>query len=290
VSIYFELFGASLAALAALALVAPPVGAFLYARGTALHGLALPQAALAGIAVGALVDALGHGADGHHHHHGPSLGSDLAWAGVGTLVGLAALGFRSRVGGSESGRAAGVFCLASAAAVLLPSFAPTGALQLDARARGEILAIGTTDLALVLVASAVVAVLLLRGWRSVLLVGQDPLAARVCGLSIARTNALLNGCVAAITVVGTATAGPLAIFGLLVVPPLGCHAGAPSMAAFLRRSVAVGALGAVLAVAMSFEADLPLGPCVIVGAAVAALLARLVWRAPERLSRSSPTR
>jgi len=124
-------------------------------------------------------------------------------------------------------------------------------------------------------------VLLVRSWRAVLLVGQDALAARVCGLSIARTNAVLYGCVAAITVVGTATTGPLAVFGLLVLPALGSHAGSGSMAQFLRRSVAVGVVGSIVAVGVSFGVDLPLGPCVIVGCAVAALAARTLWRAPQ---------
>lgn len=291
---YLGLFGASLGALLAMSIAAPPLGAFLHARGTALHGLALPQAALAGIAVGALIEALGHDHGygyGHvGHGHGPSLAADFLWASAGTAIGLAVLSARWRAGGSDSGRAAALFCVASAAAVLLPSFAPTGALQLDSRTRGEILAIGTLDLTVVLIATAGVALVLARTWRAVLLVGQDPLAARVRGLSIGRTNAVLYGCVAAITVVGTATTGPLAVFGLLVLPALGCHAGARSMASFLVRSIAVGVFGAALAVAGSFAADLPLGPCVIVGAAAAALAARLVWRAGEPLSPSCPTR
>jgi zinc/manganese transport system permease protein len=275
VSIYLELFGASLAALACLAVAAPAFGAFLHARGTVLQGLALPQAALAGIAIGALIEGAGHAHAGHTH-----TGSGIAfgWAAVGTLLGLCAVGVRWRSSGVENGRAAVVFCVASALAVLLPTFSPTGALHLEARTRGEILAIGGADLIAVAAATAVVVATLVRTWRHVLLVGQDPTAARVHGLSVLRTNLVFNGCVAVVTVVGTATAGPLATFGLLVVPAIGCQAGAPSMRAFLARSSMVGLVGASLSVALSFWADLPLGPCVVVGCLPATLVARVVWR------------
>jgi len=70
--------------------------------------------------------------------------------------------------------------------------------------------------------------------------------------------------------------GPLPLFALLVLPPLGARGGAPSMASFLRRSALVGFLGALTGATLSFGADLPLGASVTLGSACVSLVAALL--------------
>ena len=81
---FIELFGAPLLALAVVSVSAPLVGVFLRSRGTAFHGIVLPQLATLGVSVGYAL----HPAIEALHAHAP--GEDTHDLGSGTLMALAA--------------------------------------------------------------------------------------------------------------------------------------------------------------------------------------------------------
>lgn len=263
---FVELFGPALVALLALAATAPAIGAFLNARGAAILGLALPQVALFGTVVGA---ALGSGA---HAHVGTT--ASYLWAAAATAGALVALGPRRGREVATAARAAALFAAASAGTVLVGDFAPAGAFEAGALARGEVLAVGASKLVVALVATAFVAVVVATRWRRFAAVGESPSSAAVAGLAVAREELLFGAAVAATCVIGTATLGPLPLFGLLVLPPLAVRGLVWSMASFLVLSVVAGLIGTGLGALLAFEVDLPLGASTVAGNALVALVLR----------------
>lgn len=272
-----ELFGAALLALGAISLSAPLAGAFLYARGAAFQGLVLPQLATFGIALGYALSPWFHrdGGAGHDHAVAAADPVHLAWASAGVLAGVAALTWLARRRGSEGAHLAGAFAVASGGTVLCADLSPYGGIHLEALVSGEALAVSAADARLVVAIALAVIGLVVWAWRDVTLVLHDRRFARPLGVPVARIEAATALCTAAIVVGGTLALGPLPLFALLVLPPLGVRRGASSMAAFLVRSALAGALGATAGAALSFGADLPLGASVVAGTALIALLASL---------------
>jgi len=280
-----SLFGPALLALAALSLAAPVIGVFQHVRGAAFQGLVLPQLAAFGVALGYavspwLVDSsaseLGAAHRGHTHAVGASDVYHLSWAGAAVLVGLAVTTALARRPGSESARLAALFAVASGGAVVCAQLSPFGGIHVTSLLSGEALAVGTGDAALVVIVALVTLAAATWAWRDVTSVLQDPDFARAIRLPVRRIDAALGLTSATLVVVGTLSIGPLPLFALLVLPPLGARGGAPSMASFLRRSALVGFLGALTGATLSFGADLPLGASVTLGSACVSLVAALL--------------
>ena len=82
--------------------------------------------------------------------------------------------------------------------------------------------------------------------------------------------------------VGVMTVGPIVLFGLLVLPPLAAQGMATSMGSYLLGSAGLGLLSAVLGIYASFRIDLPLGPAIVMAAALVLLVATLVRRLLRR--------
>ena len=70
---------------------------------------------------------------------------------------------------------------------------------------------------------------------------------------------------------GTLTAGPVVLFGLLVIPPIAARPLARTMGGFQVLASLLGILSAALGVYGAFEVDLPLGPCVVLAAGLLSL-------------------
>jgi ABC-type Mn2+/Zn2+ transport system permease subunit len=277
-----ELFGFALLALGATAVSAPLVGAFLHARGTAFQGLVLPQLATFGVALGYALSPLGArthdsgpGDAGHDHAVAASDLVHLVWASAAVLVGLGVLTWLARRRGSESARLAAAFAVASGGTVVCAELSPYGGIHIDALLSGEALAVGRADAALVLAIALATIGFVVWAWRDVTLAMHDRGFARALGVPVTRIEAAAALCTAALVVGGTLALGPLPLFALLVLPPLGVRRGAPSMASFLARSAFAGLVGATTGAALSFGADLPLGASVVAGTALVALLATL---------------
>ncbi len=294
----FNLFLWAILATALAGIVAPLLGAHLLLRRTGLYGLVLPQFASAGVALGyALlpwwVARVGLG--------GLSLEEALAdpHAVSNLLLGFAALttglglGFQAlfaRARATESARAAAAFAVAGAATLLLAERSPLGAEYVDSLLRGEVLAVGVHEFEIIAAAFGLALVLLLRFQNALLLGGFDPDTARVLGLGTRRTDALLLIITGLVVATGTVIVGPMVLFSLLVIPPLGARALARSQRGFFAWTTVLGLLSAACGLALSFGLDLPLGPAVAVGSASVSAAGWLASRRPRSAGHPLPPR
>lgn len=281
----WELFGNSILAALSAGLVVPVVGAYLLARGTGFYGVTLPQLAAAGIAFGFailswwqenmtwLVDAVEHGDDSHlalHYH--------ILWAGVFCLGGMILMAKASKESTRETGNVAATFAIASALTILFAHMSPLGEVFVHGLLRGEILAIDGHELGILLSTLGVVVILLALFNRNLTLISFDSQLAKVLGMRLAGWESLHLLIVGTTVSVCVMTIGPTVLFGLLVLPPLAARHVARSMTAYLFLSSAGGLASAAGGILVSFEYDLPLGPSLVL---VAALLLALAVAAKQ---------
>lgn len=281
-----ELFQLPILAALVAGCVCPLLGCFLYLRRTSFYGLALPQFATAGVVCGfALlpwwVDHIGLGgvdldlalADMH-----AAINYHFAWAAVFTFGGLLALVALGRRGGSESGRVAAAFAIASAATLLFARASAIGKAWVEQLLSGEITGIGVHELETLCVAFGLVLCVFVVFHRDLTLVSYDRESARVLRKRVTAFEVLLNLVTGLTVAVGTITIGPLLLFGLLVLPSIAARGFARSMTSFLVLSSVLGVIAALAGVAASLQFDLPIGAAVVAAAALELLPALLVRR------------
>jgi ABC-type Mn2+/Zn2+ transport system permease subunit len=259
---------------------------FLYVRRTSFYGVALPQFATAGVVFGFLllpwwaahvglggVDAATALADLH-----AAINYHLAWAAAFTFGGLLALAWLGRRGGSETGRVAAAFAIASAATILFARFSAVGKSWVEQLVSGEVIGVGLHELetlaALLAVCLASIAVF----HRDFVLVSYDREMARVLRKPVAAFEILLNAITGLSISVGTLILGPILVFGLLVLPPVAARAWARSMTGFLVLAAALGVASGALGLLLAFQFDLPIGAAVAGASAIALLPAPLARR------------
>ena len=118
-------------------------------------------------------------------------------------------------------------------------------------------------------ALVVVVALFLLFRRDLLLCGFDPEFARSLGRDPLRFDLLLHALLGAVIALGVMTAGPLVVFGFLVLPPLAALRAAPGLVAAFALSLAFAALAFLGGFYGAWRADLPAGPvCVALAAAL----------------------
>jgi zinc transport system permease protein len=265
--------------------VCPLVGCFLYVRRTSFYGIALPQFAAAGVVAGFVVLPFwvrtfgmgGMDVDTVMRDPHAAINWHLLWAGLFTFGGLAALALVGRGKGSEIGHVAAAFALASAATILFGHFSATGESFVYGLLRGEILAMGQHDLEVLAVLYGLILLGVVWFHRDLLLVSYDRETARVLGVRVGAMELLLAVMTGVAVSVGTMIFGPVLLFGCLVLPPLVARQWARSMTGFLVLSAVLGLLAAAGGIALAKQLDLPLGPAVVVAAAlegIPGLLAR----------------
>jgi ABC-type Mn2+/Zn2+ transport system permease subunit len=267
--------------------VCPLLGAFLHVRRTSFYGLALPQFATAGIVFGfALmpwwIEHIGLGgldlatatSDSH-----AAMNYHLAWALVFTFGGLAALVLLGRRGGSEIGRVAAAFALASAATVLFGHMSPIGKGFVDELIAGELLGIGIHEFETVAALLGLVAFGFCVFHRDLLLVSFDRESAQVLGKRVVLFELLLNAMIGVTVAAGAMTLGPVTLFGLLVLPALGARRWSRRMTGYLVTASAFGVAAVLVGVLASFELDLPMGASIVAASALLHVPGMLLRRA-----------
>jgi ABC-type Mn2+/Zn2+ transport system permease subunit len=255
-----------------LAFVCPLVGAHLMLRRRVFLGLTLPQIAACGVAgTFWLQHALGftHGSGGERL---------LATAGslVFTLAGMGLLAYLDRrATGSPEGRLAAAYALASALTILFIVFNPAGELEILNLLKGEVISLSKEELKLLAIVYGVVYVGLVLFRREFLLNSFDrDLSFLLTGGSAQWSFWLYVLCGFSIAI-GVIMAGPLLVFGFMVLPPLAARTLARGMSSFLSLSSLIGIFIAVLGFYLSVRLDLPLGPtdvafgCVVIFAVYA---------------------
>lgn len=287
---FIELFTWPLVALALAAICAPLVGAFLHVRGTAFHGIALPQVAAFGVALGFVVAPWFEWSAEHVHGHGhthehtadPSRAWLLGFAGGAVVLAMATLALlrakSKSASDGEASRVAALFAIASAGVVLASRYSPHGGIHVDALLSGDTLASGSTDAALLTGVTVLTVGSIVFGWRRITAAGRDGDFARIVGARPGLAQLLEGALTALVVVVGSLTVGAIAMFALLVLPPIaaarGIRRGTPSMARYLVVTPILGLASAAIGAACAFFWDWPMDAGIVVGAtAVGAVFA-----------------
>jgi ABC-type Mn2+/Zn2+ transport system permease subunit len=246
-----------------VALLCSVLGIYLVLRRLVLIGVALPQAGAAGIA--AVFWLTGHGHAGTGSAHGLALVGSLG-ATFGAL-GLLVAG-RRRARSPAEWSVGALFAIGSAATILFIALNPKGDIEMASLLRGELLAITDSDLRVLGVVLLVVGSLFFLFRRDLLLTSFDPEFSRTLGRDPVRYDLLLYGLLGGGIALGVMTAGPLVVFGFLVLPALAALRLAPGLGSAFAISAALAALSFLGGFALSYRADLPAGPvCVAVAAA-----------------------
>ena len=260
---FFDLFSPSFllfpafAGSAVLAIVCPLVGAHLLLRRRIFLGLTLPQIAACGVAgtfwLSHALD-LGHGTGGERFL--ATLGSLIF-----TLAGMGLLAYLDRhATGAPEGRLAAAYALASALTVLFVVFNPAGELEILNLLKGEVISLSLGELQLLAAVFGVICASLVLFRREFLLNSFDrDLSFLLTGGSVqwgVWLYVLCGICIA----IGVIMAGPLLVFGFMVLPPLLARALARGMDSFFMLAALFGLITALAGFYLSVRLDLPLGP------------------------------
>jgi ABC-type Mn2+/Zn2+ transport system permease subunit len=252
----FLLFPALLGS-AILATVCPLVGAHLILRRRIFLGLTLPQVAACGVAFTFWIYheiGLAHGEGGERLL---AMAGSLLW----TFIAMGLLAYLDRqASGSPEARLAAAYALASALTVLFVVFNPAGELEILNLLKGEVIALSKSELELLALVYGTVIVGLILFRREFLLTSFDPdLAFLVTGGKVQWSVLLYLLCGLSIAV-GVIMAGPLLVFGFMVLPPLSARPFARGIASFFGLSSMIGLFTAICGFYLSIILDLPLGP------------------------------
>lgn len=252
----FLLFPALLGS-SVLGLVCPLVGAYLILRRTIFLGLTLPQIAGAGVAFAFWLQQLGL----------------LSTLGVGersvgmvgsllfTFLGMGLLGYLEHRGkGLVEGRLAAAYSLAGALIILFIVFNPAGEVEILSLLKGEVIALSPSEIKILLgvFGSVLAGMLLFR--REFLLASFDRDLAFLLKGGNLFWDVILYLLAGLSIAIGVIMAGPLLIFGFLVLPPLAAKPLARGMTSFLALSSLLGVVMAFFGFYLSVRLDLPLGP------------------------------
>jgi ABC-type Mn2+/Zn2+ transport system permease subunit len=202
----------------------------------------------------------------------------FSWAGVFTFTGLVALLLMRRRGGLEAGQVAASFALASAATILFSHRSPAGDVFVHELLRGEILTVGMHEFETLAVILGLVLAALFVWHRDILVVSYDREISLVLGKRVLAFDVLFTALTGLAVTVGTLTVGPVVLFGLLVIPPLGARRLAHSMISYYVFASALGLLAVLAGLWLSFTFDLPLGSSVVLAAALTSAPSVLVRR------------
>ena len=220
-------------------------------------GLTLPQIAACGVA---FTFWLSHAAGLSHGTGGERF---LAMVGslVFTLVGMGLLAYLDRhATGSPEARLAAAYAFASALTILFVVLNPAGELEILNLLKGEVISLSMEELKLLAIVYGVVYFGLVLFRREFLVNSFDrDLSFLLTGGSAQWSFWLYVLCGFSIAV-GVIMAGPLLVFGFMVLPPLAARTLARGMSSFLSLSSLSGLVIAVLGFYLSVRLDLPLGP------------------------------
>jgi zinc transport system permease protein len=252
----YEFMRRALVAAFLTGLAAPAIGTYLVQRRLSLLGDGIGHVALTGVAVGLLTGT-----------------APLLSAVVVAILGAVAIELLR-----AQGRASGDVALALlfyggiAGGVLLTSLAGQSAATLYTYLFGAITTVSSDELIVVGVLSGLVVLGAIGLAPQLFAVCQDEEYARVVGIP-ARAYGLLIAVMAAVTItVAMRTVGLLLVSALMVVPVAAAQQVSSSFKATFAAAMAVGVVTSVSGVAISFSADTPPGPTIVL-AALAAFLA-----------------
>ena len=234
----------------ALSLAAPPLGVFLMLRRMSLSADVLAHGILPGIAAGFWIAGLSVTA--------MSLGGLVA----GLAVSLGAGALSRATGGREDATLTALYLVALALGVAMVS-ARGGAVDLTHLLFGSVL--GVDDGALFLMAGVAVLTLfaLAFAWRPLALESFDPQFAAAEGAHGGAWHLLFLALVVLNVLAAFQALGTLMAVGLMMLPAVASRHWAAELGGMVRASVGLALLSAVAGLLLSFHADVPTGPAIV---------------------------
>jgi zinc transport system permease protein len=270
-----DLFWRAALGAAALGAAAGPIGCFILWRRMAYLGSSIAEMALLGVALGLLT-----GVD-------PLLGVLVTSLVVALIL---ARPWRARTDGDataliptdtriglvgHAGLALGFVALSAVESVRA---------DLLGYLFGDVLALSTRDVVLIIVLAVVALGILAAIWRPLLAdtVSPEILAAEESGRRGAFAQAAFLALVACLIAFGLKVVGALLIVALLLIPPAAARPFARTPEGMAVLAALIGAACAPLGLAAAFAADMPAGPSIVLAAALLFILSSTAARAFRR--------
>jgi zinc/manganese transport system permease protein len=246
----FEFMRRALLGTFALAFGAPPIGVFLMLRRMSLIGDAMAHAILPGAAVGFLFAGL----------------SLPAMAGAGLIAGfLVAIGaglIARSTQLKEDASLAALFVISLALGVTIVSLKGNN-IDLMHFLFGSVLAIDNSALVLVLAITSVSLVVLALIWRPLVLESVDPGFLRTVSRAGAAAHVVFLALVVLNLVGGFQVLGTLLAVGIMMLPAISARFWARDVTGMIAAAVASALVSSYAGLILSFRAELPSGPAII---------------------------
>lgn len=255
----------ALVATLALALGGAPLGCLLVLRRMSLVGEAMAHALLPGAAVGYLVAGLSLTAMG--------IGSFVAALLVALLAGAVSRATRQR----EDASFTAFYLVALALGVLLLSLRGGGADLLHVLF-GSVLAIDDAALALIAAVCSLTLIGLALAWRPLVMDSVDAGFLRSVSTAGPWVHGLLLVLVVANLVSAFQTLGTLMAVGQMMLPAIAARFWAASLVGMVGVALAIAVLAGAAGLLLSFHAELPSGPSIVLVSGLAYLLSVLLGR------------
>jgi zinc/manganese transport system permease protein len=235
---------------------APPLGVFLVLRRMSLTADVLAHGILPGVAAAFLLAGLSV----------PAMAAGGLVAGLAVAVGAGALS--RATGGREDASLAALYLVALAAGVAMVSWRG-GAVELTNLLFGS--ALGVDDAALLLMAGAATVTLpaLALAWRPLVLECFDPGFAQAVGARGAWWHMGFLGLVVLNLLAAFQALGTLMAVGLMMLPAIAARHWARQVGGMVYAAVGIAMVAAVAGLLLSFHADVPAGPAVVLAAGAA---------------------
>jgi ABC-type Mn2+/Zn2+ transport system permease subunit len=237
--------------------VCPLIGSYLVLRRTIFLGLTLPEIAAAGVSFTFWLQQTGILPEFAQGERSIGMIGSLLF----TFLGMGLLGYLEQRGkGLAEGRLAAAYAFAGAVTILFMVFNPAGQIDVLNLLKGEVIALSRGELKLLAVVFGLVSIVMLICRREFLLISFDrDLAFLLKGRQMI-WDILLYLLAGIVIALGVIMAGPLLIFGFLVLPALAARPLVSRMSSFLFLSSILGLVMAFVGFYSSVRLDLPLGP------------------------------
>ena len=241
------------------AVVCALVGTFVVLKGLAFMGDAVAHSSLAGMSVAYF------------------LGGNIFWGALGWAVPASLLiTFISRKANLRLDASIGIiFASGFALGIVLMSRVTGYAADLFGLLFGNILGISWAEVALIGGIAAAVSLVIAAFYKELLFTSYDATMSAASGIPVRLMQYLLPVLVGVTTVASLKAVGIVLVLALLVTPSATAMLLARRMPSIMAYSVAVGLIATVLGLYLSFYADLPSGPSIVLVATGLFLLALL---------------
>jgi zinc/manganese transport system permease protein len=242
----------ALAGCLALSVAGPPLGVFLVLRRMSLMSDVLQHAILPGIAIGAAIAGLS------------LLAMGIGGVAAGLAVALLAGWLSRATGGREDSQLAAIYLLALALGVVIIS-ARRG-IDLTHLLFGNVLAVDDAALfAMAGVASVTLPGLALI-WRPLIVESLDPNFLAAVGGRGAHWHLAFMALVVLCVVAGFVALGTLMSVGLMMLPAVAARHLSDNLGGQVRAAVGLAVLASFAGLLLSYHADLPTGPAIVLSA------------------------